>query len=189
MRFEWMALMMMMVTQHIPTRWESDIMIKGGNMTQSNSHHTHILMFGETLDNSTLICKIKNSMNYAAYVFSQNISNYIWCRDGNHCKRCSYFLFETQLSISQNMLLCSSEPYMHSSTQPTYIAHDNIHRLVTCLLAEPAWQNRKGMESSLLFNSFDINLHCNGFHNLSVSCKISCLYIYVRLKSVCKRLL
>ena len=35
------------VTQHIPTsqiptRWESDIMMKGGNMTQSNSHHTHI---------------------------------------------------------------------------------------------------------------------------------------------------
>ena len=42
-----MTMMMMMVTQHIPTsqiptRWESDIMMKGGNMTQSNSHHTHI---------------------------------------------------------------------------------------------------------------------------------------------------
>ena len=39
--------MTIMVTQHIPTsqiptRWESDIMMKGGNMTQSNSHHTHI---------------------------------------------------------------------------------------------------------------------------------------------------
>ena len=28
-------------TSHIPTRWESVIMMKGGNMTQSNSHHTH----------------------------------------------------------------------------------------------------------------------------------------------------
>ena len=40
-------MMMMMVTQHIPTsqiptRWESDIMMKGGNVTQSNSHHTLI---------------------------------------------------------------------------------------------------------------------------------------------------
>ena len=40
---------MMMVTQHIPnsqipTRWESDIMILGGNMTQSNSHYTHVHM-------------------------------------------------------------------------------------------------------------------------------------------------
>ena len=46
-----------MVTQHIPTsqiptRWESDIMIKGGNLTQSNSHHTNIQMFQETIDNS-----------------------------------------------------------------------------------------------------------------------------------------
>ena len=36
------TMMMMMGTQHIPTRWESDIMVDGGNMTQSNSHHTHI---------------------------------------------------------------------------------------------------------------------------------------------------
>ena len=40
-------IMVNMVTQHIPTshipiRWESVIMMKGGNMTQSNSHHTHI---------------------------------------------------------------------------------------------------------------------------------------------------
>ena len=28
-------------TSHIPTRWEYDIMMKGGNMTQSHSHHTH----------------------------------------------------------------------------------------------------------------------------------------------------
>ena len=40
------VIMMMMVNQHIPTsqiptRWESDIMMKGGNMTQSNSHHKH----------------------------------------------------------------------------------------------------------------------------------------------------
>ena len=39
-------MMMMMVTQliptsHIPTRWEYVIMMKGGNMTQSHSHHTH----------------------------------------------------------------------------------------------------------------------------------------------------
>ena len=26
---------------HIPTWWEYVIMMKGGNMTQSNSHHTH----------------------------------------------------------------------------------------------------------------------------------------------------
>ena len=37
------TLMMMMASQqiptsHIPTRWEYDIMIKGGNMTQSHSH-------------------------------------------------------------------------------------------------------------------------------------------------------
>ena len=41
------VIIIIMVTQHIPTsqiptRWESDIMMKGGNMTQSNSHHTHI---------------------------------------------------------------------------------------------------------------------------------------------------
>ena len=36
------TMMIIMVTQHIPTRWESDIMMKGGNMTQSNSHHTYI---------------------------------------------------------------------------------------------------------------------------------------------------
>ena len=52
-----MMMMLMMVTQHIPTsqiptRWESDIMMKGGNMTQSNSHHTNIQMFQETIDNS-----------------------------------------------------------------------------------------------------------------------------------------
>ena len=40
------VVVMMMVTQqittgHIPTRWESVMMMKGGNMTQSNSHHTH----------------------------------------------------------------------------------------------------------------------------------------------------
>ena len=29
-------------TSHIPTRWEYVIMMKGGNMTQSNSHHTHV---------------------------------------------------------------------------------------------------------------------------------------------------
>ena len=28
-------------TSHIPTWWESVIMMKGGNMTQSDSHHTH----------------------------------------------------------------------------------------------------------------------------------------------------
>ena len=28
-------------TSHIPTRWESVIMMKGGNMTQSDSHHTN----------------------------------------------------------------------------------------------------------------------------------------------------
>ena len=66
-----------MVTQHIatsqiPTRWKCDIMIKGENMTQSNPHHTHILMFGETLDDNTLKCNINNSMNYAAY-FSPKI--------------------------------------------------------------------------------------------------------------------
>ena len=41
------VVMMMMVTQHvptshIPTRWESVLMMKGGNMTQSISHHIHI---------------------------------------------------------------------------------------------------------------------------------------------------
>ena len=39
-------IMVDMVTQHIPTshipiRWESVIMMKGGNMTQSFSYHTH----------------------------------------------------------------------------------------------------------------------------------------------------
>ena len=39
--------MMMLVTQyaptsHIPTRWESVMMMRYGNMTQSNSHHTHL---------------------------------------------------------------------------------------------------------------------------------------------------
>ena len=29
-------------TSHIPTWWEYVIMMKGGNMTQSNSHHTHV---------------------------------------------------------------------------------------------------------------------------------------------------
>ena len=42
-----MMTMIMMVTQliptsHIPTRWEYVIMMKGGNMTQSNSHYTHL---------------------------------------------------------------------------------------------------------------------------------------------------
>ena len=50
-------IIIIMVTQHIPTsqiptRWESDIMIKGGNMPQSNSHHINIQMFQETIDNS-----------------------------------------------------------------------------------------------------------------------------------------
>ena len=40
-------IMMMMVTQHNPTnhnptRWESVIMMNGGNMTQSISHHTYV---------------------------------------------------------------------------------------------------------------------------------------------------
>ena len=30
----------LITTSHIPTRWESVIMMKGGNMTQSHSHHT-----------------------------------------------------------------------------------------------------------------------------------------------------
>ena len=47
-------IIIIMVTQHIPTsqiptRWESDIMMKGGNMTQSNSHHTHISIIEEPL--------------------------------------------------------------------------------------------------------------------------------------------
>ena len=41
-----MMIMMMMAyqqitTSHIPTRWEYVILMKGGNMTQSDSHHTH----------------------------------------------------------------------------------------------------------------------------------------------------
>ena len=42
-----MMMMMMMVTQHIPTRhiptrWEYDIMNRGGNVTLSYSHHIYI---------------------------------------------------------------------------------------------------------------------------------------------------
>ena len=41
-----LLIIIVMVTQHIttghiPTRWESVMMMKGGNMTRSNSHHTH----------------------------------------------------------------------------------------------------------------------------------------------------
>ena len=32
-------------TSHIPTRWEYDIMIRGGNMTQSHSHHIWIFIY------------------------------------------------------------------------------------------------------------------------------------------------
>ena len=49
---------------------------------------------------------------------------------------------------------------------------------MTCLLAEPDWQNRKGTEISLLFYSFDINVHCKGFQNF-VSCKISWFFVCV----------
>ena len=40
-------MMIMMVTQHIPTRhiptrWEYDIMNRGGNVTLSYSHHIYI---------------------------------------------------------------------------------------------------------------------------------------------------
>ena len=46
-----MMMMMMMVTQYIPTsqiptRWESDIIMKGGNMTESDSHQAHIYLVG-----------------------------------------------------------------------------------------------------------------------------------------------
>ena len=49
---------------------------------------------------------------------------------------------------------------------------------MTCLLAEPDWQNRKGTEISLLFYSFDINVDCKGFQNF-VSCKISWFFVCV----------
>ena len=59
-------------------------------------------MFKEPLDNSTLKCIINNSLNYATYIFSRNVSNFIWGRHGNHYKRCSNFMFESTESNQLN---------------------------------------------------------------------------------------
>ena len=75
--WSWLWIINVMVTQHIPTshiptRWEYVIMLRGGNMTQSHSHHTHrfIIIMMSTI---TWIHYHSNSLRTARFVPSKHI--------------------------------------------------------------------------------------------------------------------